>query len=118
MWSAQTESDLSKPSVILPVLMQCLCAPSFAYKIDTTSVDKAGLVNFPDIAGDEFEIENLLAFLVEKALGPLSFTMTNLRQGKSSRPAGRRKATADQKGLTIAMPPENFIGNAARLGNL
>ena len=92
-----------------------LGAPSFAYTIDTIQVDKAGLVTFPDIPEQDFELENLLAFLVEKGF-VAAFVYDDEPETTEELEATQVEETATADRLAIAMPRENF--SDAALGNL
>lgn len=83
-------------------------APTFAYKIDNIRVDKDGLVHFPDIAEQDFEIENFLAFLVEKGF-VAAFVYDDEPDEAPEAPA---EEATPAGGISISMPRQNFTDAA------
>lgn len=94
-----------------------LGAPSFAYEVDTFTVDRSGVVSFEERMASE-DIEGLLATLADA--GFVS-QVSNLgcedeENGESDPAAAENTDRGESRGLTVKMPSDKVeVGNLTRL---
>ncbi len=95
--------------------------PTFSYKIDTIIVNRDGVVIFPDVPEQEFEMQLFMRFMVERGYDMIYGTgggtaAAGTDETVEAEPETDEAETAPAELLTISMPREMF--SDAALDNL